>query len=97
MIESLLNAHMPEGWRVTTVTYLDPCWQALATDDEHCACGTGETIEDALAGLAANILAERFIGRLSISSLRSPEPAQASLASILDRLRPKLPTIARRI
>jgi hypothetical protein len=59
-----LNALLPIGWRLTHLIHLDPEWQVNITDDDHVVVATGETPERALAMASANIIAERYAGRI---------------------------------
>lgn len=96
--ETVLNTYLPFGWHLTHLireANADAsafCWIAIATDDEHVATASGKSIEWAIASTADNVLAEQFVGRIfdGISSQAQPAPD-------LSFLRPKLPTITRRL
>lgn len=96
--ETVLNSYLPFGWKLTHLireTNADATalvWIAIATDDEHVATASGESIEWAIAHTAENILAERFVGRIfdGVSKTASPRPD-------LSFLKPKLPAITRRV
>lgn len=96
--ETVLNSYLPFGWHLTHLireTNADATaftWQAIATDDEHVAVGTGISIEFAIALTSDNILAERFVGRIFDGISRQAQPAPD-----LSFLKPKLPAITRRV
>lgn len=74
-----LNSFLPTGWRLTCLTCLDPEWQAIATDDEHVALATGESIEMALENTAAKIQSYEFVGRLFSLGRMYREPTKPKL------------------
>lgn len=97
--ETVLNSYLPFGWHLTHLiredhTSGDFLWQAIATDDEHVATATAESIEWAIATCAENILAETFVGRIFDGIHKQASP---SLTAVLDSLKPKLPAITRRL
>lgn len=90
--ETVLNTYLPFGWHLTHLILDSGCWQAIATDDEHVATATGDSIEWAIANTADKVLAEQFTGRIfdGISKQSAPH-------SDLSFLKPKLPAITRRL
>ena len=85
MIASQIASHLPEGWALHNLIYIDPDWQVNICDGEWVVVATGETIEDALAAASAKTLDEsQYIGRLAcLDRLRSAEPRDNGLLAML--------------
>lgn len=104
-LSDYIEAHLPDGWKLSNLFDLDHGFQANICDGERVAVGTGETMEEAL--LAAGSKAENHItvGRLAMisESLKlfrkeqdKLENGQSNLLMSLGLAKPK-PKIARRI
>lgn len=90
---------LDDGWSVTHIIHLDPCWQINAKDDHYLAFATGETIEEALINLRRKILEEDFSGlRFTGNAPPLEFLGSATLAQRLGLVpKAKVPVIKRRI
>jgi hypothetical protein len=61
-----ISATLPEGFAVTHLIHLDPCWQVILASEDHIVTATGETIEDAFAYAAQKVDEGKYNDRFSL-------------------------------
>jgi hypothetical protein len=99
-LQEYLQSHVPDGWNVTHLIYLEPEWQANVCNGEHVSIGTGASPEEAL--LIAGSKAEQgmFVGRLaSLTAMYKNEERKiegSGLLAALGLAKPK-PKVVRRV
>lgn len=81
-----ITPHLPEGWHLSNLIFLDPDWQVNISNDEHIIVGTGDDPESALAHAASKTDdPSKYLGRL-FSLPRYDEPEDGRGESLLARL-----------
>lgn len=94
-----IQSRLPDDWKLTNLSFLNPDWQAIISDEEHVTSATGETIEEALLCAGEKALRGRFIGRLFHLEAHMSLPLQTnhSATDLLSRLNliPKGPALRR--
>jgi hypothetical protein len=104
-LSEYIEAHIPDGWKLSNLFDLSPGYQANICDGERVAIGTGDTMEEAL--LSAGTKAENHItvGRLAMISesmklfRKEQDKIEGNNSNLLNSLglsKPK-PKIARRL
>ena len=86
-LASLLTECIPTDWVLSHIINLNKLgWQVNLKDDEHVACGTGQTIEEALQNAATKIANEQFVGSFRLRDMIYNEP-KIDLSVLISGLR----------
>lgn len=93
-LHSHLHSHLPEGWVLSNLIYLDPEWQVNIRDDEGVIVATGASIEESLHNATVKAYEGTYVGRFKYD----PAPNTHRVTNLAERLGfvPKPTTINRR-
>lgn len=88
-----IHSHLPEGWTLSNLIFLDPNWQANIADGEGVVVATGETIEESLTNAKVKAYEGKYVGKFKFEHADN-SPTYSNLAERLGLI-PKT-TIRRR-